>query len=73
MVTCFDFIEKADAYFDCSWTKILAVSIGDEKVLPIPLLFLFRKSIGDTDNDTTVTDTVSLLPAILILTSLYST
>jgi len=50
----YDFSVKADTCFDSSWTSVLAVSFGDEKVslilLPLPLLF--RTSIGDTDSST---------------------
>ena len=48
----YDFSVKADTCLGSSWTSVLAVSFGDEKVslilLPLPLLF--RKSIGDTDS-----------------------
>ena len=50
----YDFSVKADTCFDSSWTSVLALSFGDEKVslilLPLPLLF--RTSIGDTDSST---------------------
>ena len=54
MAMSFDFNEKADTCFDSSWTSVLAVSFGDEKVSLILLLLpvLFHKSIGDTDSST---------------------
>jgi len=46
----YDFSEKADACFDSSWTSVLALSFGDEKVslILLPLLALVCKSIGNT-------------------------
>jgi len=45
-------LKKTDACFDISDTNLSAVSIGGERLMPILLPLLLRKSVGDTDSDT---------------------